>query len=153
MCGASAAGITVGNTQIPNSSHLNTLLPTKLWPSMRENLLLKSLGLKCSEHIEYCESTHLACLSLTKSTHFLHLFFCLISLVPGIRNDVKRYTFFLITYIATTNNTSFWHFKKLLPGPYCISYTRTVISHIHKRSCSPPDVTVPNLTQTPISRP
>ena len=141
MCGASAASITVGNTQIPNLSHLNTLLPTKLWPSMRENRLLKSSGLKCSGHIiDYCEGTHLARLSLTKLTHFLHLF-CLISLVPGIRNDVKRYTFFFIAYVATTtNNTSFWHCKKttsctLLPFIYMLTVISLVLTkdrvHLH----------------------
>ena len=61
----------------------------------------------------------------------LSSFSCLIPLVPGIRNYVKRYIFFLIAYVATTgNNASFWHFKNCflcLLLPYTTQHTLTVI--------------------------
>ena len=99
-CGAPAAGngITVGNMQIPNSSRFSTLLPTKLWPSRCENLLLKSSGLKCSEHImEYCVGCHLARLSLTKLTHFLHLFLASFRSFPeyGICEEIHLFPYCL----------------------------------------------------------
>ena len=64
----------VGNTQQPNSSlrsHRGGAFP----PCWRQsNLLSKSSGLKCTEHITECfDGCHFALFCFTKSTHFFLL--------------------------------------------------------------------------------